>query len=101
MATLEELRDLYSDDGLRKRVEVATVIAAQALLEAVPGTANGRAWALVVLQNPNLWGRVVYKSILATNAATSVAQIQGATDSAIQTAVDAVAPAFAEAYAGA
>ena len=99
MATYVELRNLFSDDTLENRVTTATVIAAQALLDGTP-TANDRAWALSVLEDPDGWGIKIFKSVLAANKNASVATIQGASDATIQSAVDAVVPQIVLAYSG-
>ncbi len=89
MATYSELRSLFSDDDLRHRVETAVIIAAEAELSASPGSVEGRAWGLMALRNTSGWGRTGFLSVLASNKAATVAVIQGASDSTIQTNVDA------------
>lgn len=89
MATYQELFALQSDDALRDKVYVATVIAAQTKLAGTP-SAEEAAWAVNVLGNPKAEGLKVLRLVLAANESASVAQIQGATDAAIQANVDAV-----------
>ena len=100
MATYVELRDLFTDPDLRKKTEVAAVIAAEAELSSTPGSAAGRAWALAVIKDPRDWGELLLKTVLADNKALSVAQITSAADTAFQNKVDAVAPAIINAHAG-
>lgn len=100
MATYTELRTLFGEDALRYKVRVAVIIAAQAQLVANPGSPAGRAWALAVIDNPAEWGDKVLLTVLAANKAATVAQITGATDAAIQTAVDAVVGSLIAAGAG-
>lgn len=100
MATLEELRSLHVNDALRNKVTSAAVIAAQAQLTASPGSVNGRSWALKVMRDPGGWGDVIFKSVLADNAANTPAQITGATDAQIQASVDSVVQNIIAAEAG-
>lgn len=89
MATYTELRDLFSDDTLQNRVDVATMIAANNLLGGTP-TAAEQSWAANVFANPRGESTKAYRAVLATNNGLTVAQITGATDAALQTAVDSV-----------
>ena len=91
MATYTELRQQFSNDDLRNRVVAATVIAANNLLSGTP-TAEQKAYAKAVFQNPRSEGEIVFMAVLAANKDATVAQIEGATDAAIQTRVDAVIP---------
>lgn len=97
MATYIELREIIqSPDGnvLRKRVEVAAVIAARNFLAGSP-TANQRAWAVGVLEAPETSGMSVLRYIIATNNTATLAQITGVTDANLQTAVNLAATALA------
>lgn len=91
MATLLEIRQQFSNDDLRNKVTTATVIAANALLTGTP-SAEQKAFAKSVFQNPNQMGAIVTMAVLAANKDATVAQINNATDTAIQTKVDAVIP---------
>lgn len=91
MATYTELRQQFSNDDLRNRVVAATVIAANNLLAGTP-TAEQKAYAKQVFQNPRAEGEIVFMAVLVANKDATVAQIEGATDAAIQTRVDAVIP---------
>ena len=99
MATLLELRSLFSDADLLKRVESATVIAANDLLSGTP-TAAQKAWASLVFSSPVPEAKKALMATLAGSSSFTVSQIQGATDSAIQAAVDGVAQILADALAG-
>lgn len=99
MATLQELRGLFRDSDLLEKVESATVIAANNLLEATP-TAADKAWASGVFSNPFREAQKVLMAVLADNSAATVSQIQTATDVSIQTSVDTVVPNLVDALAG-
>ncbi len=98
MATYTELRDLFSDDTLRNRVEVAVIVAADGLLAGTP-TTDQQKWATAVFDSPRREGNKAYMAVLAANSGATVAQIQSATDAAIQANVDSVVPALVVAYA--
>lgn len=100
MATYSELRTLFSDDDLRHRVEAAVVIAAEVELADSPGSINGRAWGLKVLRASAEWGRTAFLSILASNKTATVSAIQGASDTTIQTDVDAAKTGWIAAEGG-
>jgi hypothetical protein len=91
MATLLEIRQMFSDDDFRNKVTSATVIAANNLLSGTP-TADEKTFAKSVFTDPTGVGRVVTMAVLAANKDATVAQMQGAGDAAIQTQVDAVIP---------
>jgi hypothetical protein len=93
VATYQELFDLRSNSGLRNKVAVACVKKAQALLDATP-TADQVAWASSTLANPIAQADKIFAYVLAANSSFTVAQIQGAADTAIQTNVDAAADAL-------
>lgn len=93
MATLAELRDLYTDDGLRNKITSAVTIAAYNLIKAgeTPSDAE-KAFAVAVMNNPDSVGEKVTKMVLAANASATVAQIVGASDSLIQSSVSEIIP---------
>lgn len=99
MATYIEIRNLFDNGEIRNKVITATVIAANNLLSGTP-TAADRSFADAVFTNPNSVGKKVYMSVLAANKATTLENIEGASDAAIQTHVDAVIPALVLALAG-
>ncbi len=100
MATYQEIRSLFSDDDLRHRAEVAVVIAAEVELSASPGSVEGRAWGLKALQDTETWGRKAFILVLAVNKDAPVSAIKGASDTSIQTAVDAIKAGCIAAEAG-
>lgn len=90
MASYEELYALHLDhDDLLQRVTVATWIAAEAIRQEDPGTANHAnrmVWAAEVLAGAS--GQQMLNAVLAANATLTVAQIEAATDAQIQAKVD-------------
>lgn len=104
MASYTELRGLFSktDDtsDLYGKVEVALIIAALALIEATTPTAADNAYAAAVFNNPKLEAQKIMMAVLASNKDEAEADIKSATDTAVQTAVDAVVPAMRDALAG-
>lgn len=100
MASYQELRGAFSDDSLRNRIVMGTVIAAYGLLATAP-TAADRAWISAVFESPEAEGRKVFMSVLAANAGMSLANITSATDAAIQTSIDTVVPQLVLAMSGA
>lgn len=102
MATYLELRGLFSDGDLANKVVMATVIEAQTIAERispVPTTAE-KAWIEAVFESPVTQGGKVLMAVLAANKSTSVAGIQGASDSVIQTNVSNIVPILVDALAG-
>ena len=99
MATYLELRDVFSDSDLIRKLETAVVIAAHGLSAGTPTTAE-KAWIASVLANPKTVAAQATLFVLAANSGATVAQILGATDAAIQTNVDAVVPILVDASAG-
>lgn len=90
MATYVELFNLRNDDGLRNKVAVAVTIKAQALFDAASPTAAQLTWAKSAIADPSALADGYLKYLLAKNAASTVAQIQAASDATIQTAVGAL-----------
>lgn len=98
MATYQEIYNLRSDLALQNRVLVACIVAAEAIRVEEPVTpnhANRKLWAKRVFANPEAEARSMLTAVLAQNKSLSVAQIQSATDVALQGAVDAAVDAFA------
>lgn len=91
MATYAELYDLQSSDALRNRVAVAVVVKSQILLDLASPTAAQVAWAKAALSNPGQAAAVLLRYVLAANKALTVAQINAATDAAIQNNVNTAA----------
>lgn len=105
MATYVELRALYGDEALTKKVEVAVTIAANKIalgtdtsggFSQVAGKHDLRVqWAKQAIYNTGETAKSVLKLVLAANASLTVAQINGANDASIQTAVEAVIDSLA------
>lgn len=98
MATYAELYDLRSDSALRNRVLVACAIAAEAIRIEDSGAANHAArltWSKAVFADPNREAERMLWAVLAANKSATVAQITGASDATIQTAVNAAVNLFA------
>jgi len=97
MATYDELRAEFSDDGLRNRVEVATLIAANNLLSGTPSI-NEQKWAAAVFADPGSEGRKAFLAVLAARSGATITDIQGASDAAIQSNVDAIVGSLVVAF---
>jgi hypothetical protein len=98
MATYAELLTASNNDTLRQKVRVACVIAAEAVRTEASATTNHTnrlAWAKAVFMNPESEGNRMMWAVLAQNAAATYAAIIGATDAAVQTAVNAAVDVFA------
>lgn len=91
MATYEEIHALRTDSALRNRVLVACIISAEVIMaedDTTPNHVNRLPWAAKVFASPATEASRMYWAVLAANKDATVAQIQSATDSAIQTNVD-------------
>jgi len=91
MATYAELFDLLSNSTLRNKVQVAVTKKAQSLIDIAVPNANQIQWANIALTNPERMLDKLYPYVLAANSGATSAAIQAATDSTIQTNVDAAA----------
>lgn len=94
MATYLELNTLREDSDLQDKLAVACVKKAQSLIDAGSLTTNAKDWANSVLANPRAEGLKIINYVLAANSDSTVSQIQSATDSTIQTNVDAAVDAL-------
>ena len=99
MATYVELRNIFSNDELSNRVDIAVIIAANNLLSGTP-TINDQKWAAHVFSKPRVEGEKALMAVIATNNTATVEQITGALDSTLQTAVNTAVPALIVAYTG-
>lgn len=98
MATYFELLTAAEDSNLNKRIRVACFIAAEVVrTEAgtVANHANRLSWAKKVFENPDTEARRMVWAVLAQNASATLAAILGASDSTVQTAVNAAVDVFA------
>ena len=101
MASYEEIRTLFNDSALRNRTATAVIIAANGILgETAPVDVARKAWANKAFSNPESEAKRVLMAVLAANNGATVPQIQGASDSALQTNVDNAIDLFIDADAG-
>lgn len=100
MATYDEIVDLLSDGPLRRKVAVSLMISAHGVLSGTPD-ANDRAFAKRVFEDPMGASKAAFRYLLAADNALTVAQIQGATDAALQARMNEAFPILADAAAGA
>ncbi len=99
MATYTELNGLFNDPTLSEKVGVAIIVAADIIRAENSGTtnhANRLKWAKQVYKDPNGNRDDMLKAVLAANRTLTVAQITGASDADIQTAVNAAVDVFAD-----
>jgi len=98
MADYDELYGLWYESGLKNRVMVAVVVAAQTIQDEVPKTPNHTnrlVWAQQTFQNPASSAESIFYVILAINKDKTVETILGISDTSIQTAVDNAVDIFA------
>lgn len=94
MASLAELFNLHQSAELRHKVAAAAMIKARAITEEATPSAARLQWAEDALADPEAVALLLLRYVLAANATAQVTQIEGATDSTIQTAVDAAIDAI-------
>lgn len=98
MATYDELL-ISSENGVfNNRIKVACIVAAEKIRVESTAVTNHAArvvWAKKVFENPTFEATRMVWAVLAQNRAFTQAQIVGATDASIQTAVDAAVDVFA------
>jgi hypothetical protein len=98
MATYAELITASTDTGLRDKIRVACVVAAETVrteLASVPNHTERLKWAQKVFLDPSVEALRMTWAVLAQNRAATLAAITGASDAAVQTAVDAAVNVFA------
>jgi hypothetical protein len=98
MATYAELLTASSHEVLNNKIRVAVVIAAEVVRTENAATANHAnrlIWARGVFVDPDREARRMVWAVLAQNAGATYAQIVGASDAAVQTAVNAAVDVFA------
>jgi hypothetical protein len=98
MATYAELITASADATLRDKIRVACVVAAEGVRTESAATANHTErlkWAQKVFMDPSVEALRMTWAVLAQNRAATLAQITGASDAAVQTAVDAAVNVFA------
>lgn len=99
MATYSELRSLFGHDDLRNKIEVAVIVAAEAIRNEDGGTANHAnrlLWAKAAFVSPRSVAERMLMCLLAANKTQAVGTITGASDATVQTAVDAAVNIFAD-----
>ena len=93
MASYAELLSIANtSDAFKQRVLVACVVACDVIRAEADATANHAArlsWARGALQNPSGVASQMVWAVLAQNRAFTSAQITGADDATVQTAVNA------------
>ena len=93
MATYAELLSINNtNDALKQKVLVACVIACDVIrleADATPNHAARLNWARVTLQDPSRAASQMLWAVLAQNNLLTAAQITGASDAAVQSAVNA------------
>jgi len=102
MATLAELGTLHSRqdnvvDALVNKIKGAVLIKAEAVRAQTPPPTdhlNRLAWVREAFINPGEAADNIFGAVLGANAGFTVAQITGASDAAIQTAVNAAVESF-------
>lgn len=98
MAAYEELYSLWHESDLKNKVAVAVVVAAEIIqdeVETTPNHANRLIWAKEALESTASKTDPMYRIVLAENRDMTMAQILGASDTAIQNAVDGAVDLFA------
>lgn len=94
MATYAELYDLRSNSALLNRVTVAITIKAQLLIDEAAPTVDELAWAAAAIVNPHSKATELFNYVLAKNSTLTKAQIEAATDTAIQNQINAAVDAL-------
>ena len=98
MATYFELLQAAEHQDLTRRVRVAVIVAAEAVRAESGGTANHPnrlVWAKGVFERPDQEAQRMLWVVLAQNKDATLAQIIGASDSVVQSAVNAAVDVFA------
>lgn len=103
MASYQEIREIWGDtssDGLKAQVDVAIIIAAEGKLSNVASTLEEQRWASGVLANPESEAKKALMAVIASNNGATIEQILSASDSVVQTQVNAVVPGLVIAFNG-
>jgi len=94
MATYTELYILAGDNVLLDKITMAITIKADAILNDGAATAPQIAWAKTAFNDPQKQAKAFQYAVLAANKGATVTTITNATDSVIQTNVDAAVAVF-------
>jgi len=92
MATFAELVTASANSGLVEKIKIATLVSADNIRVESTGAPNHQArvrWASKVFGNPEAESTRMIWPVLIQNRSATLAQITGASDAAVQTAVDA------------
>lgn len=98
MATYAELIIASQNGTLTDKIKVACFIAAEVVRNEAGATANHTnrlLWAKQVFGNPENEAKRMVWAVLAQNSAATLSVITGASDAAVQTAVNAAVDVFA------
>lgn len=98
MASYTELFTVAGNVDFRNRVEIAALVAADAIRAEATGTANHAEqlrWANRTWLNPRKAAEALVGAVLAANKGAPLSTITDAEDTTIQTAVDAAVDIFA------
>lgn len=98
MATYDELKDAMENATLQTRMRIACMVAADIIRTEGSGVANHTvrmAWAKATFQDPTSAAASMIRAVVIQNRALTLAQIIGATDAGMQTAVNAAVDSFA------
>ena len=87
MATYEELFELRQSSDLLNKITTAITVKCKAVIDDAGATSGQKDWARTYYKTPELLKKEVIWPVLEANKSSSVAQIQGATDNAIQSNV--------------
>ncbi len=99
MATYEELFDLRRNHSLLDKITTAVIVATDDIRTEPVGVANHAnrvIWSREAAKSPRQMAEVFMAMVLAANKTATVGNISGASDTAIQTNVDAVIDYFAD-----
>ena len=99
MATYDELATLEADPALVKKVEVALWVASETIAGEDPATtnhANRLKHAKQIFSNSDSFKNQYVKYVLAANKGATLATINAASDSTVQTNVNAAIDVFAD-----
>lgn len=101
MATYDELYALTLSAGanLMNRIKIACIVSCDKISAEAAGTtnhANRIKWAKETLADPERATQMMLRAVLAKNRAATSAQITGADDATVQTAVDAAVDLLAQ-----
>lgn len=97
MAAYEEIAGIYSTadrQNLLSKIMVAVTIKAQTFIDGGAPTADQMTWASRVLTTPQTEAEKIMRYVLAANNTATLQAITGATDSTIQSNVDAAVDAL-------